>query len=513
MMADHRLALSRPMGVARALQPQPLDASAVLSRAVVLTGERETLSTRNGAWCLLNSMRLLSRIVGQLRIVLPDNLGSLESEVRELTHALWSVGSVEVLLEREGPIATPVHAVLNVGAIVPGDSCWTTINSNGWLARVSSVPGRLSGDAALSNPLGAMAAATLGVAEVFKRVYGINTEQAPLLEATEFSLYNLGASDPTAGPELPGVMHLPDTLMVGAGAIGNAIALLLNQLQVHGRMHIVDKQDFAEENLGTCVLLDDKAWLGTSKAKRLAQALNGGNLTCTFEQSPIAIAARGPILRAMTTELVLNALDDVEARRDTQLLWPSVLVDGGINAVGAAVRVHRLDRPRWACMRCGFKQAVASATAVQSEATGLSKETLASDHDRQLNDADIAAAFPEKRSWLKVQQQLGRTVCATIAEAQARRVGMNIAPGFRPSSPFVAGLSAVLVMAEALKALYFKQVQTIQHFQMESIFIGPASGAALMTSASTRCECSVHRSHINDVAAVRGKRASMARQV
>lgn len=511
MSADFHLAVSRTMGVARGLQGTPLDESEVLSRVVVLTGERETLATRNGAWCLLNAMRLLSRIVGRLRVVLPDGLGSLENDVRELAGTLWSIGSVEVLVKPEGTSAAPAHAVLNVGAVVPGDSRWTTINSNGWLARVSSKPGRLNGDTTLSNPLGAMAAATLGVSEVFKRVYGINAEQAPPLESTEFSLYNLSADDRTQGPELPAAMHLPDTLVVGAGAIGNAMVLLILQLQLRGRVHIVDKQAFAVENLGTCVLLDNLAWMGTSKAQRLAQVLRDGGVNVSFEQSAIADAARGSALRTMATELVLNALDDVEARRDTQLLWPSVLVDGGINAVGAAVRVHRLDRPRWACMRCGFKQAASSAIAVQSAATGLSEATLAADHGRGLTDGDIAAARPELRPWLKEQQQLGRTVCATIAEAQARRVGMNLAAGFRPSAPFVAAMSATLVMTEALKSLYFKQAQTTQHFQLESMFIGPKSGAALRTSVDTRCECSVYRSQIEKVAADRGKLAQSAR--
>lgn len=148
--------------------------------------------------------------------------------MRELAGTLWSIGYVEVLVKAEGTSATPTHAVLNVGAVVPGDSRWTTINSNGWLARVSSKSGQPNGDTTLSNPLGAMAAASLGVPEVFKRVYGISAEQAPPLEWTEFSLYNLSSDDRPQGPELPAAMHLPDTLVVGAGAIGNAIVLLIS---------------------------------------------------------------------------------------------------------------------------------------------------------------------------------------------------------------------------------------------------------------------------------------------
>jgi len=144
-------------------------------------------------------------------------------------------------------------------------------------------------------------------------------------------------------------------LMVGAGAIGNGIALLLSQLAARGRLHIIDKQEYGRENRGTCVVFDDEEWLESSKAERLASWLDGAGLVCTGEQAYVADALSGRFAQAMSVELVLNGLDDTDARRDAQLLWPSVIVDGGINAIGAAVTTHRLDRPHGACMRCSFK--------------------------------------------------------------------------------------------------------------------------------------------------------------
>ena len=76
MTAAHNdIASSRPIGVAQVLGGVALDEATVFSRPVVLTGEHTTLLTRNGQWCLLDSLRLLSRIVGPLTVVLPAGLG------------------------------------------------------------------------------------------------------------------------------------------------------------------------------------------------------------------------------------------------------------------------------------------------------------------------------------------------------------------------------------------------------------------------------------------------------
>lgn len=69
-------------------------------------------------------------------------------------------------------------AILNVGTGVRPHLPWTAINSNGWVARVSSGPTALPADTDQSNPLAALMAASFGVTEVFKRVFGIGICQA-----------------------------------------------------------------------------------------------------------------------------------------------------------------------------------------------------------------------------------------------------------------------------------------------------------------------------------------------
>ena len=395
-------ASSRPFGVAESLIGVQIDRDAVLRRAVVLTGERETLLTENGRWCLMDCIRLLPRIVGQLTIWLPPGLGALEDEVRYAATTVWGNGSVVLALDDTEVGIADAAAVLNVGSGVRPDLRWTAVNSNGWVARVTSGNQPLPSDVNQANPVAALMAASLGVTEVFKRIYGVPPDVAPLLDLTEFSLYELTTSPKGIGPRLPADVNLPDTVLVGAGAIGNGIALLLSQLRVRCRLHVIDKQAYADENLGTCILLDDVTWLGNSKAERLAKWLRTHSSTeVTGEQALVSEARAGDAVKSMAVDLVLNGLDDVQARHDAQMLWPSVLVDGGINAVGAAVVTHRLDRPGWACMRCGFRLPTTNERDVQSAATGLSHSSLLMDYGRMLTDADVEQAVEAKRPWLR----------------------------------------------------------------------------------------------------------------
>lgn len=504
MKSNRNTASSRPLGVAEGLGSSLLDEAVIFSRPVILTGERETLETQNGRWCLLNSLRLLSRIVGPLTVLLPKGLGAFETEVRQLAASVWTNGSVTVVIEGTSIALESAAAVLNVGTRFEPHLPWTSINSNGWVARVSSGPGFLPSDGGQTNPLAALMAASFGVTEVFKRVYGVPNDVAPLLDATQFSLFELSTSPTSIGPALPNTISLPDTVMVGAGAIGNGIALLLSQLSVRGRLLIIDKQNYARENLGTCAVLDDESWLDSSKAERLAAWLNNpGGLHCNGQQALVADARSGEHVRAMSVELVLNGLDDIRARHDAQLMWPSVLVDGGINAVGAAVLTHRLDRPQGACMRCSFRIPVGDDRKPQAKLTGLSIASLSSDNGRLLTAQDVSEAEESKRAWLSEELTQNKTICATISDAQARALKLGTEDGFNPSVPFVATASAALVLAQALKTLLHPEAEFTQRFQMESLFIGPQASIGVLTPADSRCECVVHRQLIEKVASSR----------
>src|ERR1700690_3918157 len=101
---------------------------------ILLTGETNALATENGRWALFDSARLLIRMNKQLAVQVLDN-PDLAAEITALLNTLTRHQAVVT--------TTPVkyegfEAILSIGSEVRTDLPWTTINSNGWSARVSS---------------------------------------------------------------------------------------------------------------------------------------------------------------------------------------------------------------------------------------------------------------------------------------------------------------------------------------------------------------------------------------
>lgn len=180
MKIDASKAASRPLGVAEALVKHSIDEAAVYAKVVVLTGERNILQTDNGRWCFLDSLALLARVVGTLIVALPDGMETLEAEASKFCARAWCRGSLRVVHGAGSFPLNEADAILSIGAQVTPELPWTAVNSNGWVARVSSGEKSLPRDTHQANPLGSMMAASLGVTEVFKRIFGIPPAVAPL---------------------------------------------------------------------------------------------------------------------------------------------------------------------------------------------------------------------------------------------------------------------------------------------------------------------------------------------
>jgi molybdopterin/thiamine biosynthesis adenylyltransferase len=491
-------AASRPLAVANELTGGIVDADSVFSKTVVLTGDANALRNENGRWCLLDALRLLSRVAGYVLVVLPDGCDTSAAEVLELAPTLWSRHEIVVQRGLISPAIANADAVLFVGNEVRPGAKWTAIRAQGWTAHCSS-QGDLDGDNNQANPIASMMAASLGVTEIFKHLYNVPASAAPPLDRGHVNLFDFRAGpESSIGPELPRNLPLPDTALIGGGAIGNAIALLLSQLPVLGRMHIVDKQVFGDENLGTCVLLDHTAWLGQPKAECLANWLNRhSSLEVTGKQEFIAEAIAAGPLRERPIELVLNGLDDIAARHDAQRIWATTTIDGALNSVGAAVVTHRVDHPESACLRCAFRLPAENVLESQVRLTGLALDALAGDQGRLLSDEDITAAEPTRQAWLREQRKAGRTLCSVIAVAQAEKaLGIHLEDGFRPSVPFVASAAAALVIAQMVKVLVCPDAEQVHTFQLGNLFLGPEARAAARRRADPACECVRHRRRI-----------------
>lgn len=510
MTTDINLAKSRLLGVAENLLNATIDEKLVYSKVVVLTGENKILSTPNGTWCFLDSLKLLSRIVGNLKVIIPSSNSELFAEVSTFIQGAWCNGKIELIDGDCSKIPSKCDAVLSVGTLQNTSLPWTVINSNGWVARISSDSNGLPCDVDQANPMAALMAASLGATEVFKRIFSVPDEIAPLINKTEFSLFDLTNNPSSLGPVLPLVISLPDTLLVGAGAIGNGTALLMSQLPLRGRVYIIDKQDYADENLGTCILTD-QSWLKKSKADQLGSWLK--------ENSSLDISSKKGLIESVKSELsdsdlaidlILNGLDHVDARRAAQDLWPEVIIDGGINEIGAAVVRYQLANENLACLKCWFELPKTDERQQQSLWTGLNVNNL-DDIGRQLTDDDIAFAKENKKDWLKQQQKEGKTICSIISEAAlANKLGVEVTEGFRPSVPFVATAASALVIAEAIKAIVFPEASITPKFQISNLFLGLTEEATIKLNMKplSSCQCVKHRKLILQIKNKRSKKIS-----
>ena len=474
------LAYSRPTKTAEQLGDLAEDRHRFLRKKVLLTGEQSVLTTFNGRGCLLDSLRLLVRICPNITVVLPSGQEALLEQAKCLARRIEFGAQVQFAAETD---FSAYDAILVVGSHANAGLPLTVINSNGWLARVSSGALDLSPECGQANPIGALGAACLGVGEVFKRLIRLKAERGELLNGLTFSFrtYAVGGEDP--GPELPERIER-DFLMVGAGAIGNGLVHLASQLPFTGQIDIVDRQEFGDENLGTCILIGPQE-LTKSKALIMAEHLRqSGRRSQGFHEDFEKYAER---LREYPS-VVLNGLDNIDVRHEVQrALWPDVIIDGAIGDFMCQVSRHPWPDDI-ACLICLFRKPDEgkSAEQVQHEVTGLA-ESLLAQPDAVLEEKHLVDVAADKKEFLRTQ--LGKPICSVVQEAMAQQISTDqLEQGFEPSVPFVACFSACMVMSEAIAQMADWGSKLEPRFQFDFLIV-PAYGQELPQGRRTNCVC------------------------
>ncbi len=487
-MVDETI-FSRPVAAAAKLGGLAPDHHRFVSKRVLLTGEASTLSIANGRECLLDALRLLVRICPNLSIALPPGADSLLAECRTLAAKIAFDDTV--VFTRDTPEFARYDAILSIGTMAYPDLPWTVINADGWLARVSSGSTNLPMPSGLSNPISALAAACFGVVEVFKRLIRLNESRGRLFDGLAFSLHSYRCQENDRGPALPANLPL-DLLLVGAGAIGNGIVHLLSQLPTNGRAWIVDAQTFREENLGTCLLIGPQE-LDMPKAVFAEKLLDGRLHVRGFHEELEAFQQRLGSERSHP-RVVLTGLDNIDGRHQAQKLWPDLIVDGAIADFPCQVSRHQWGEDS-ACLVCLFRHPPGPpAENVASHATGLNRSRVQQPDDA-VTEEDVRAAPASQQDWLR--KRLGRQICSVVREGVAQLISQEEQrKGFSPSVPFVACMSACMVVAELVKftAGWGTSLETRYQFDM---LRGPAFGAMVPQEKRRDCECVVRSRNID----------------
>lgn len=478
---------SRPIATAARLGDLAADSHRFIDKSVLVTGEPAALATINGRECLLSSVRLLIRMCRQVTVAVPADCPELEEECRLLV-AKVNPAALVTRQDCAGPL-NEFDAVLNVGIVARPDLPWTTINSSGWVARVSSGATSLDADCGRPNSIGSLAAACLGVADVFKRLVALKETRGKLLDGLSWSMFSCGPADGIFGPELP--REIPaDLVLVGAGAIGNGVLYLLSKLPLHGTARVVDPQRFGAENLGTC-LLTELADIDAPKVALAERILRGPLVAQSYQEDMAAFGRRlgGEI---PYPNIVLGSVDNIDARHAVQDLWPDLIIDGAIGDFGCQVSRHPWGEDS-ACLRCLFREpAGEAAELVASRATGLRPERVGHPDDA-VSQSDVESAPDTHREWLKAR--LGHTVCSVVQEGVVSAISELPEKGFAPSVPFVACMSAAMIVSELVKHAAGWPTNLDTRFQMD-LLRGPIAGQFVPQSRRSDCSCTTRAANI-----------------
>lgn len=477
------ITFSRPMAAAASLRNLAADAHKFLDKRVLLMADPEFVRTRNGMLIFETCIRLLPRICLNLTIQVNRDASLLNHCEQTLKQAIS--GGVVICSNAE---PENFDAVLVVGHSYAGTGPAIIVNSNGWLARLSS-GADLDTDCRQFNPIGAIGAACLGVSEVFKKLIAVRPERGEAIDRLQFSFFNYDSGNSNPGPQLPELIHC-DFVLIGCGAIGSGVTYALSWLPLAGSIDLVDPQVYALENLGTSVLVcpDD---VGIAKAVKCANLLTKrGLLAVPYVEKVEQYAVRSN----KKYKVVLSALDSVAARHAVQAnLWPDFAIDGAIGDFQAQAFRHIWTKND-ACLQCYFKELAVDGDKIAADATGLRLDRIRDQH-AVITDSDIEQASEDMKTWLV--QRRNKTICSVVQEAMAQRISSQ-SVAFAPSVPFVACLSAVMMVAELVKLHLPDPPPFDTCFQFDSL-VGPPGGLWQPQKPSVDCLCQARRANIESM--------------
>lgn len=288
------------------------------------------------------------------------------------------------------------------------------------------------------NPLGAVYTASLGSAEAFKWITRVLPSRRVLHRHLRFCPLTL-SSDLAVAPDLPHDLVF-ELALIGIGAIGTGVVLLLDELGASGRLLAVDLQRFGKENRGTYSLGTQADVMAAPWKVELAKAglplFDVIPFCRPIEELPEAIDSG----TAPWFPTVMTALDSPEGRRAAQRLWPDRLIDAGTGDTVLAIRDYEHGGR---CMICVFPPNREGPSGAErlAEATGLSV-SRAMRGDDPLTEEDLDGLAAEQRAGL--EPYLGKPVCGL-----AQPFGLtSLDPGdYQPSIPFISLQAACLAVA------------------------------------------------------------------
>lgn len=239
-------------------------------------------STPAGQAMLVVAANLLSRWCRRVTIALPPTqalpllgmgAGDLGSLVLTQMRDADPFGDFQI--KERGAVAADVTLSIGASAAVGARQRAVFIDASGWLASMSWQRPTALPPASDGNLLGGIAAACLGIAQVFKLAVGMPA--ANRLREGVLDLFRLGWSTDLDPGSWPADMNVGRVLMVGAGSVGSSAAYCMRLGGLAGAVTIVDRDGVKIENLNRSPIFGCRT-VGLAKAEAVSDFLAGSSL-------------------------------------------------------------------------------------------------------------------------------------------------------------------------------------------------------------------------------------------
>lgn len=473
---------------------------------VLITGNKDCLQGTTGQVMARVAANLIARFCPQIDLALPPGMSALETDLISMLRRI-DASSDAGFRAITDPRGEPYAATLSIGKPPHGITDCTIIEADGWLAILGHRPtARETPIIHDGNPFGALMAAALGAAEIFKHLLEpLRPGKAFHFGDTTFSTfdYSVGGNDP--GPAFPREIAIPRSLLAGVGAVGNAFLLSLsNVAEIRGELMAVDDQAVDDlSNLNRYLLAfeaDADPQSPTPKTVLAARLFEKSGIRVQPFQESLAVFLERLYRRDVRRpQVVLSAVDNNDARLPLQQLWPDILLEGATDHTLSQISRHEYDKGL-ACLLCihNFETADPdfSYTAHMAELSGLSEETVKASQAKAalvLTNAHVERADREKRAFLS--KRVGATVCSVLTEIEAISNRSAKTLPVQPAVSFVSMVSGLLMAAELVKYATGLASPLDTFFNIDSMY--PLANAALQRVAKvTTCYCSTRAAEI-----------------
>ena len=352
---------------------------------VVIVADSDFIRTFSGqvTWAtLLNLTARLYKGIRRIRIIIgadvprlphvffPSELGSLREASVRLLEQLNADGAFTI---EEGipPSDGREWIWAYVGAADPRDPPGIAVAAQGWIAFINDESWRAL--PSVGNPIGPMVAACLGTAEIYKALYPLREKRGPtriVLSAFDYS------ADVGSSPTLPETLHLQETYVAGAGAVGMAFLMLLSStpsIRSGDGLHVVEDDTLNESNMNRCVLavLDD---IDSPKHGVLTSRLDTERLALKVHDTKWQSFVQTPEQSdALNFERVISCVDKYPGREAVQYdRLPKLLLTAGTGDFLLTVSRHILDDG----LSCGLCYQVKDAEPVCANATEQAQQAF-----------------------------------------------------------------------------------------------------------------------------------------